>query len=105
MEGRYKGEALLVAQEVLLWFPTSSGSVAWAPLVGPSLLQRPEAPEAGLVLPSLVSASQGSGTAGFAVVSMFPQEQGVCGGCTEGACVKRLLLMCCTAASHFPALF
>lgn len=42
--------------------------------------QRPEAPEAGLVLPSLVSACQGSDTADFAAVSIILQEQGVCRG-------------------------
>lgn len=105
MKGRYKGEALLTAREVSLWFLTS-GTGAWAPLVGLSLLQRPEAPEAGWVLPTLVSASQVSDTADFAVVSIILQEQGICGGqacggCTEGACVKRPVLMCCTAASTF----
>lgn len=72
--------------------------------------QRPGAPGAGLVLPTLVSAPQGSDTAGFAVVSTFPRSRGFVGGrSVVGAqrvlVVKRLVLMCCTAASHFPAQF
>lgn len=109
MKGRYKGEALLTAREVSLWFLTS-GTGAWAPLVGLSLLQRPEAPEAGWVLPTLVSASQVSDTADFAVVSIVLQEQGICGGAGlwwvhRGCLCEEAGAHVLHSSFHFPAQF
>lgn len=69
-----------------------------APPVALSLFQTPAAPEAGLVLPTLVSASQRSDPAAFAAVSIILQHREVVGG-------RSVWRGCCScAAQQLPTL-
>lgn len=94
MKGRYKGEALLEAQEVFLWCLTSSGTRAWPPLVHLSLPRDLKHLKQDWCCPPWFQLPRART---LQTLLLFPSScrsrEFVGGRSVVGACVKRLVLI------------